>query len=72
MHKLILVLFFLIYVVYLKAQETGDDFFDESIVHQIRVNSDDNALLANLLNDHLLNWPDNYEYRSVDLVIDGN
>lgn len=72
MRMLFLTFFFLIPVSFLFAQEAGDDLFDESIIHQIRINSDDSNLLSNLVNEHLLNWPDNFVYRVADVTIDGS
>ena len=72
MLKLISLLFLMSSVVFLNAQETGDNFFDESVVHQIHVSSNNTTLLTDLFNEYLVNWPDNYVYRSVDITIDGN
>lgn len=53
------------------AQNIGDQLFAESIIHEIRVQTENSTLLDDLFDIYLENYEQDQPYSQVDLLIDG-
>ena len=54
------------------SQETGDQLFSESFVHEIRISSDDVNLLNTLSDTFFFEFGGEFSYTEVDVEIDGH